>query len=57
MAGFEITKEQFQTLAGMPLGAMFELRKMGYQNFWFSYNSNENIDEYIEKIEKLVDLQ
>ena len=24
MAGFEITKEQFQTLAGMPLGAMFE---------------------------------
>lgn len=24
LAGFEITKEQFKTLAGMPLGAMFE---------------------------------
>ena len=32
-----------------------ELRKMGYQNFWFYYNINDD-NEYIEKIEKLVDL-
>ena len=32
-----------------------ELKKMGYQNFWYYYNIDDNIDEYIEKIKKLVD--
>lgn len=32
-----------------------ELKKMGYQNFCYYYNINENNDEYMEKIQKLVD--